>query len=91
MKKQISIDALNAQLFETIEMLKNNSDPQASDNEKIDIDTARSISDLGRVIVEGYKVKAQVLNLLSKTENPTILRKTGLDNGILELSENATT
>lgn len=70
MNKQISIDALNAQLFETIEMLKNNRDPQASDNEKIDIETARSISDLGRVIVEGYKVKAQVLNMLSKANSP---------------------
>ena len=84
--KQISIDALNVQLFETIEMLKNNRDPNASDNEKIDIETARSISDLGRVIVEGYKVKAQVLNMLSKTDSPTRLQESGIQNGILELN-----
>ena len=69
--KQISIDALNMHLFETIEGLKNNSDPLASPNEKIDIDTAKAIGDIGKVIVDGYKVKAQVLHLLSRSENPT--------------------
>lgn len=86
MSRTISIDALNAQLFETIEMLKNNRDPQASDNEKIDIDTARSISDLGRVIVEGYKVKAQVLNMLARADSPRQLQDSGIKNGILELN-----
>lgn len=65
--KQISIDALNNQLFETIEMLKNNNDKKASDNEKIDNDTAKTIATLGKVIIEGYKVKAQVLNMMNKT------------------------
>jgi hypothetical protein len=61
---QISLDALNNHLFETIEMLKNNSDPIASDNEKIDIKTAKAIAELGKIIVEGFKVKAHVLNMI---------------------------
>lgn len=65
MKNQLSIDSLNNHLFETIEMLKNNNDNQASDNEKIDIETAKTIASLGKVIVEGYKVKAQVLGIIS--------------------------
>jgi len=70
--KQTNLEALNSHLFEAIEMLKNNSDPNASPNEKIDLETARAITGLGKVIVEGYKVKAQVMNMLvdASTEDP---------------------
>lgn len=69
--KQTSLDALNNQLFETIEMLKNNNDPKASKNEKIDIETAKTIANIGKVIVDGYKVKTQVLNMINKTNDLT--------------------
>jgi len=82
--KQISIDALNAHLFETIEMLKNNRDPQADPQEKIDIDTAKAIAELGKVAVEGYKVKAQVLNMLSRTDNPKTFKSFSVGSGIIE-------
>lgn len=68
--KHTTIDDLNNHLFETIEMLKNNKDKDASENEKIDIDTAKVISDIAKNVVEGYKVKVQVLNILSKADNP---------------------
>ena len=57
MKNNISIDSLNTHLFEAA-------------NEKIDVDTAKTIADLGKVVIEGYKVKAQVLNIMAKTDNP---------------------
>ena len=72
--KHISIDKLNEHLFETIEMLKNNSDENASPNEKIDVDTAQTIASLGKVVVEGYKVKVQVLNMMRNTENPNTIK-----------------
>lgn len=66
-------------------MLKNNTDDQASPNEKIDIDTAKVISDLAKNVVEGYKVKAQVLSIIGKTENPTMIKQLsetfGVQNG----------
>ena len=62
---KLSIDALNGHLFETIEMLKNNSDKDASETEKISIETAKAITEAGKVIIEGYKVKAQVLNIVA--------------------------
>lgn len=68
--KNTTIDDLNNHLFETIEMLKNNKDKKASPNEKIDIETAKVISDIAKNVVEGYKVKAQVLNIISKSDNP---------------------
>jgi hypothetical protein len=84
--KQISIDALNAHLFETIEMLKNNRNKNASAIEKIDIETARAISDLAKNVIEGYKVKVQVLNIYSKANNPKLLQEKISENGLLELN-----
>ncbi len=82
MSKQTSLEQLNAHLFETIEMLKNNRDHNASDNEKIDVDAAKTIADLGKVIVDGYKVKIQALNILSKADNPSSVKRIIIDSGI---------
>lgn len=82
MSKQTSLDQLNMHLFEAIEMLKNNQDTNASENEKIDIETAKTIADLGKVIVDGYKVKVQALSILSKTENPSHVKQVINDSGI---------
>lgn len=81
--KQINIDALNGHLFEAIEMLKNNSDPLASPNEKMDIETARTIADIAKVVVDGYKVKAQVFNILSKCDNPQLVKQSAIDAGFV--------
>ncbi|MDD4385739.1 MAG: hypothetical protein PHD06_11250 [Bacteroidales bacterium] len=81
--KQISIDALNAHLFEAIEGLKNNNDPLASPNEKMSIETAKAIADLGKVVVEGYKVKAHVISMAQKAENPTLYKSLAEGSGII--------
>lgn len=83
MNKQISIDRLNEHLFETIELLKNNNDPKADACEKIDIETAKTIAVVGNVIVGGYKVKAQVLNMMRNAENPNLLKDSIVQSGII--------
>lgn len=83
MNRQISIDKLNEHLFEAIEMLKNNSDPEASACEKIDVGTANSIAGLAKVAIEGYKVKAQVLNMMRNAENPNLLKDSIVQSGII--------
>lgn len=83
MSRQINIDKLNEHLFEAIEMLKNNSDPEASECEKIDVNTANSIAGLAKVAIEGYKVKAQVLNMMRNTENPNLLKDSIVQSGII--------
>lgn len=82
--KQTSLDALNNHLFETIEMLKNNTDKDASENEKIDIDTAKTIANIGKIVVEGYKVKAQVMNMINKGNDlmPDEIKKLAIGAGI---------
>lgn len=83
MSKQINIDKLNEHLFEAIEMLKNNSDPNADACEKIDVGTANSIAGLAKVAIEGYKVKAQVLNMVRNAENPNLLKSQIVQSGII--------
>lgn len=90
--KQLSIDSLNRHLFETIEMLKNNNDARAEAHEKIDVTTAKAISDLAKNVIEGYKVRVQALTLLSRTENPrtvnNLLEQEGfVSSGIKKLEE----
>jgi hypothetical protein len=65
MKKQISLDALNEHMFEVIEMLKNNSDPGASENEKISTEVAKRVIEAGKVIAQTYKIKADVISALA--------------------------
>ncbi|MDD3686447.1 MAG: hypothetical protein PHE56_06740 [Bacteroidales bacterium] len=64
-----SIDALNLHMFEVIELLKNNSDSDADPKEKISIENAKAITEAGKVIIEGFKVKAQVLNIVVNNKN----------------------
>lgn len=80
--KNLTLDDLNVHLFETIEMLKNNSDEKASANEKIDIDTAKQIASIGKVIIEGYKTKIQAISLLNPNENPEVSKQLILDSGL---------
>ena len=56
MSNRPSIDALNEALMSTISELRNPASKQC------DIDRAKAISELGKVMIEGYKVKASVLN-----------------------------
>jgi hypothetical protein len=86
---QISLDSLNNHLFETIEMLKNNSDPVASENEKIDIKTAKAIAELGKIIVEAFKVKAHVLNMINNSGdlNPNEMKTIAIDAGFSDKIE----
>jgi predicted transcriptional regulator len=81
-KGRISIDDINTHIVDTIEMLKNNSDGNASDNEKIDVETAQTIAELCKVAIDGYKVKAQVLGIVSKTENMSAVRELAEASGL---------
>ena len=78
------INKTNDMMIQAMEMLMNNNDPNASDNEKIDVDTARAIAALGKVSIESFKVKAQVLNSISRAENPQSTRQALADAGFLE-------
>ncbi len=65
----MSLDALKSHLFETLEGVKNLSDPKASANEKVSIDQAKQIVDISGKIIDVYKVQLEGLQLAVKMDN----------------------
>ena len=69
MKNNMSLETLKGHLFETLEGLKNLSDPEASENEKIGIDQAKQIVDVSGKIIDIYKVQLEGISLAAKLDN----------------------
>ena len=61
MKNNMSLETLKGHLFETLEGLKNLSDPEASENEKIGIDQATQIVDVSGAIIDIYKLQVEAI------------------------------
>ena len=69
MKNNMSLETLKSHLFETLEGLKNLSDPEASENEKVGIDQAKQIVDVSGKIIDVYKVQLEGISLAAKLDN----------------------
>ena len=65
-----SIDDLRNHLFDVIERLKSNGDPEASENEKIKLEDAKMICNAADCIIESIRVQNDFLGIISKAENP---------------------
>lgn len=74
---------LRDHLFETLEKLRSNNDPEADPSEKIDIETASTISAVAGRLVDTYKVEVQAMALLSKADNPNSMTRGMQLSGIL--------
>ncbi len=85
--KHISFDRLNEHLFDVIERLKTNNDPEADVKEGISIEEAKTITECAKVVVEGNKVKAQVLSIISKSDNPKQSLRDSVETGVLQIPE----
>lgn len=64
------IDDLRNHLFDVIERLKSNGDPDASENEKIRLEDAKMICNAADCIIESIRVQNDFLEIISKAENP---------------------
>lgn len=70
----MSLDALKAHLFETLEGVKNLSDDTASPNEQISLDQAKSIVSIADTIIDIFKVQVDAFKTFSTMDsiaNPT--------------------
>ena len=65
-----TLNDLRVHLFDTIERLQLTNDPNASDNEKISIETAKAIAEIGQVIVNSAKLEVEAMKIISRAENP---------------------
>jgi len=87
MNKNVSLDALNEHLFDVIERLKEGNDPDADKKDTIDIKIASQICEASKIIVESYKVKAQVLNMVSKCKDTYGFARFVTNTGITQIPE----
>ena len=84
-----TMNDLRNHLFETIERLKSINDPEASECEKINIEAAKSIADIGQVIVNSAKLEVDAMKYLSGTENPKLVQDAMNRSCVFMLSESA--
>ena len=84
MKNNMSLETLKSHLFETLEGLKNLSDPEASENEKVGIDQAKQIVEVSGAIIDIYKLQVEAIK--SFTHKDDIARPGAMmaDIGIVE-------
>ena len=84
MKNNMSLETLKSHLFETLEGLKNLSDPEASENEKVGIDQAKQIVDVSGAIIDIYELQIEAIK--SFTHKDDIARPGAMmaDMGIVE-------
>jgi hypothetical protein len=68
--KNNDLTALRDHMFEVIERLKLKNDPDADEKEKIDVETAKAITNAATVIVHSAKVEVDFLKLISQGDNP---------------------
>ena len=80
----MSLETLKSHLFETLEGLKNLSDPEASENEKVGIDQTKQIVDVSGAIIDIYKLQIEAIK--SFTHKDDISRPGAMmaDIGIVE-------
>ena len=80
----MTLETLKSHLFETLEGLKNLSDPEASENEKVGIDQAKQIVDVSGAIIDIYKLQIEAIK--SFTHKDDIARPGAMmaDIGIVE-------
>ena len=69
-----SLNDLRNHLFETIERLKLANDPDADEKERISIEHAQAIADIGDVIVRSVKLEVDALKIISNSQNPDLSR-----------------
>ena len=75
---------LRNHLFECLERIKCNEDPDASENEKMSIETVNAVVDISQQLIESWKVETQAAAILSKCANPTMMANALHQSGLIE-------
>ena len=67
MGKSVNLEALKGHLFETLEGIKNQNDPEAS--EKLSIEQAKAIVEVADSIIDIYKVQVDALKVVAHLDH----------------------
>ena len=69
MARNLNLEALKGHLFETLEGIKNQNDPEADECEKVSIEQAKAIVDVADSIIDIYKLQVDALKAVSHMDN----------------------
>ena len=89
MGKNLSLETLKSHLFETLEGVKNLSDEQASECEKISIEQAKQIVSIAEAAIDIYKVQVDALRVFANMDNVASQANVMVEMGIISPEENA--
>ena len=84
MSSNVSLDALKAHLFETLEGVKNLSDDNASECEKCSIEQAKTIVNIADSIINIYKTQVDAMQTFSKMDNVASMDSLAVGLGITD-------
>jgi len=76
--KNNDLTALRNHMFEVIERLELNNDPNADAKEKMDVDTAKAITNAASVIVHSAKVEIDLLKIIARGDNPVEVKNAAM-------------
>lgn len=77
-----NVEALRMHLFDTLERVKSNNDPECSPNEKCSIEEAEVVCEIAKQITETFKVQLGAMNILSRADNPNSVKAMIAANGL---------
>ena len=83
----LSLEALKAHLFETLEGVKNNSDPEADPCEKVSLEQAKSIVNIADSIIEIYKTQVEAVKTFTGLDHVASQGQLMLGMGIISPEE----
>lgn len=69
MGKSVNLEALKGHLFEALEGIKNQNDPEASENEVLSIEQAKAIVEVADSIIDIYKVQVDALKVVGNLDH----------------------
>lgn len=82
--RNVSLEALKAHLFETLEGVKNLSDDNASECEKCSIEQAKQIVDVSGAIIDIYKLQVEAIKSFAHKDDIARPGAMMADMGIVE-------
>ena len=84
MSSNVSLEALKAHLFETLEGVKNLSDNRADDCEKCSLEQAKTIVNIADSIIDIYKTQVDAMQTFSKMDNVASMGSLAVGMGITD-------
>lgn len=86
--KNNNMTALRNHLFDVIERVKSNNDPNTDPNEKMSVEEAKAISQAAAIIVNSAKIEVDLLKVVARGENNVELERAANGTKFFQLKEN---